>query len=213
MLFFSHTGITLGTALLLARLTMQYPGLDIPASEEYSRPEYSPTEKDLKKAARPSFVSSLTHHVDLRLLLVGSMLPDIIDKPLGHLIFRETISNGRIFSHTGLFLIIFSSLGLFLYRRFSRTGLLVLSFGIAMHLVLDQMWREYHTLAWPAFGFSFEKNDIANWIPEMFSSLFKNPQAYIPEVIGIVVIGLFTYWLISKKQLLSFIRKGKVLSK
>jgi hypothetical protein len=35
---------------------------------------------------------------DIRLLILGSLLPDLIDKPLGHIILPE--NNGRIFAHT-----------------------------------------------------------------------------------------------------------------
>ena len=213
MLFFSHTGITLGAALLLARLTRQYSGQNKPVSNGNYRPEYASIEKDPQKTAQPSIKSSLIHHVDLRLLLIGSMLPDIIDKPLGHLFFGETISNGRIFSHTGLFLIISTLLGLLLYYRFKRIGMLVLTFGVAMHLVLDQMWQDYHTLLWPMFGLTFQKNDITDWIPGMWHALLSNPWTYIPEIIGTLIIILFACSLIRKNQLFSFFKTGKMVIK
>jgi len=110
----------------------------------------------------------LAEFVDLRILLIGSLLPDIIDKPLGHLLFRQELSNGRTFAHTIVFLVAIFSLGMYLYRKSRRTWLLALSFGTAMHLLLDQMWRDPHALLWTAFSLAFEKGDISDWIPKCY---------------------------------------------
>ncbi len=209
MLFFGHVGITLGTALLLAKATIRYPEDNLTLAE-HSQPDRPKSGDDRLRASHTPLLNYLTHRFDLRLLLVGSLLPDIIDKPVGHLLFRETFSNGRIFSHTGLFLILFCSLGLFFYRHFQSTGMLVLSFGIAMHLVLDQMWQDYYTLAWPVFGFPFRRVDISEWIPDILNALIRDPQTYIPEIIGFIIIGLFFYWIIRKRQYISFIKTGTI---
>ncbi len=47
-------------------------------------------------------------------MLIGSMLPDIIDKPLGGLICKETLGNGRTYAHTLLFLLLPFGLSMFL---------------------------------------------------------------------------------------------------
>ena len=36
--------------------------------------------------------------VDMRIVVVLAMVPDIIDKPLGHFILGEDLNNGRIFA-------------------------------------------------------------------------------------------------------------------
>lgn len=107
-----------------------------------------------------SWFTSLGNSIDMRLLLVGSLLPDIIDKPVGMFFFRDSLSNGRIFCHTLLFLILVTVAGLYFYRRYSKTWLLAFSFGTLTHLVFDQMWRTPQTLFWPLFGLPFERADI-----------------------------------------------------
>ena len=84
MLIFGHAGITLGAAVIVSSVA------------------YNRKSQDVEKRSN---LSSLPAYLDIRLLLIGSLLPDIIDKPVGQLIFRETFSNGRIFSHTLLFLL------------------------------------------------------------------------------------------------------------
>ena len=44
--------------------------------------------------------------IDYRLVLLGSMLPDIIDKPLGGFIFKDALGSGRIYAHTLIFLLL-----------------------------------------------------------------------------------------------------------
>ena len=184
MLVFGHTGITLGATLLLS---------STPSGMQFVTSRISP------------FIRRL----DLRLVLIGSLLPDIIDKPLGHFIFRETISNGRIFSHTLLFLAIISLAGFLLYRRQERTWLLALAAGSFWHLILDEMWLAPRTLLWPAFGFSFEKLAIDNLFSHLLYNLFTYPKVYIPEIVGALVLAWFGLRLIRRGQVLNFLKTGR----
>lgn len=60
-------------------------------------------------------------------ILVGSVLPDIIDKPLGGIILKDTIGNGRIYAHTLLFLLSLFVIGVIFGFVFIPTpGLLLL---------------------------------------------------------------------------------------
>ena len=68
---------------------------------------------------KPAWFDALARRVDIRLLAIGSLLPDIIDKPVGQVFFRGTFSDGRIFSHTLLFLALVSLGG---YARRRRTA-------------------------------------------------------------------------------------------
>jgi hypothetical protein len=121
-------------------------------------------------------------------LLIGSLLPDVIDKPLGHLFFPEVLGNGRVFAHTLVFLALITILGLVVYRPAGKTRFLVLSFGTAAHLVLDQMWRNPRTLLWPAYGFAFERTDVTDWIPDILHALTTNPGVYVPELVGAAIL-------------------------
>lgn len=213
MLVFGHTGLTLGIAVLLTDLSISSRSARNREVRAFARcgqssnatgesPNYSKTNK-------VSWVESLPDYVDLRLLLVGSLLPDIIDKPVGLFLFRQTFSNGRIFSHTLIFLALITIIGLYLYRRGRKTWLLVLSFGTFTHLVFDQMWGDPHTLLWPAYGFSFPKVDITNWAPSILHALFTNPQVYIPELAGVVILVWLAQLLLRRRRVFAFLRYGK----
>ncbi len=165
--------------------------------------------------SRPSRFSSLAKRIDIRVLLVGSLLPDIIDKPLGRFFLRDVFCNSRIFCHTLLFLLIISSAGIYLYRKRRQNWLLVLSFGTFTHLIFDCMWLSPHTLLWPLYGCSFPRGaniGFACWLRGIFASLMAEPNsyAYTTEIIGGVVLGLFLWHLIKAKALASFITRGEV---
>ncbi len=83
---------------------------------------------------------------------LGSILPDIIDKPLGHLVLQSTLDSGRIYAHTMLFLGMVAVAGAAAWRYKSTPLVLVLAAGVASHLVLDTIWDNPVTLLWPALG-------------------------------------------------------------
>ncbi len=199
MLVFGHAGITLGTAVIL----------NIACRGRHASEEVASNSHQNDKA---SWLTSLGRYVDIRLLMIGSLLPDIIDKPVGQWFFRETFSAGRIFSHTLLFLILITSFGIYLYRHYGKNWLLVLAFGTFTHLILDEMWLSPRTLFWPFFGFGFVRTDLTNWLPNIFHDLLTEPAAYVPELIGLVILLRFGLALLRRRKLFAFVRYGQVES-
>ncbi|WP_301002615.1 metal-dependent hydrolase [Methanoculleus sp.] len=88
----------------------------------------------------------------IALAALGAVLPDLIDKPLGHIILAGTVDYGRIYFHglTVLFLILTAGLLLYRYRR--RIGLLAVAAGMASHQFFDSMWRHPVEWFWPLLG-------------------------------------------------------------
>lgn len=188
MLLLAHTGITLGAATLLAGAA------------------------EFKKKSRNGILTwftSLSEHVDIRILLIGSMLPDIIDKPVGVFFFRDTFSNGRIYAHTLLFLVILAGAGYYLYRRRRKTWLLVLAFGTFIHLLLDSIWTTPKTMLWPLLGFTFDRLNVEEWLSFWFWDLFVYPDLFIPEVLGLAILLWFVFTLLNRKKVGVFLKYGK----
>ena len=213
MIVFGHTGITLAVAILFNRAVN---GSCLPKAFDKevigSSPRSSQVVPNLSNSTsqKASWVTSLGRRIDIRLLLVGSLLPDIIDKPVGQVFFRETLSNGRIFCHTLLFLIIITLAGLHLYRYRSRIWLLVFSFGTFTHLVCDQMWRSPRTLLWPAYGIAFERVDLTDWMPNMLYALLTSSEVYIPELVGAAIIIWLAVELVRKRKVFVFVKYGQM---
>ncbi len=119
------------------------------------------------------------------LLLVaaaGALLPDLIDKPLGHLLLADSIDDGRIYMH-GLFIVLFLLLAGVLLRRKRRSFVLVaLSLGILSHQILDTMWEVPVSWFYPLFG-----PYLAGDFPDFFAFALSGELGSLSEwVFGIV---------------------------
>lgn len=151
---------------------------------------------------------TLARLIDFRLALVGSMLPDMIDKPLGIYIFTGTLSNGRIYAHTLLFFLVLLLIGLFRYIRSGGIGVLVLAMCSGFHLVLDQMWAQPRTLLWPLLGLSFPTGDMENWLEHIVHALVVEPSVYVPELVGLSILAAFGIALLRTRSMSIFLRRG-----
>lgn len=153
--------------------------------------------------------------LDPRYLAVGALLPDIIDKPLGMIVFASTISNGRMISHTLLFAFTLFLIGLYFYSK--KRDIIVITFasGTFFHLMEDQIWNTPATLFWPLLGWRFPKYEYSDglsfllllfkesFIPQ-FSKGFIPEHTFIPEVIGMIVIVILALnWLKNKLNKIS----------
>jgi inner membrane protein len=131
----------------------------------------------------------------MTLVALGSMLPDIIDKPLGCFIFGSA-SNGRIYAHTLLFLMVLMVLAFFNPKVTWLAG------GVLAHLFLDQMWSSPVILLWPLLG-SFPLHDplsLSGYLELLLIGL-KNPGVYIPEILGLAYLLYLVYS--DKQEILS----------
>ena len=131
----------------------------------------------------------LNSQLDLLFLALGSMLPDIVDKPLGLLLFGSP-NMGRTFAHTLLFLIILAAVSL----RQRDIRLASLSWGVLVHLILDSMWSSPVTLLWPLLGgFPLAPNlDAISYLQMLLMGL-KEPGILIPELLGFSYILTLAY--------------------
>ncbi|MBN1539586.1 MAG: metal-dependent hydrolase [Candidatus Thermoplasmatota archaeon] len=111
-------------------------------------------------------------------VVLGGLLPDIMDKPLGHLVLPE--NNGRIFAHTLLFALVVLMAAL-AYRPF-----MPFSLGVSTHLLLDGVWFDPQGSLWPLMGpFRSTDFDVANWL-----HAFTEPYTIAEELFGLAVIIL-----------------------
>ena len=193
MLLFAHTGITFGLAFAWDKgLSKHIPPLN--------------------NRAHSQALATTIRKIDYRLVLLGSMLPDIIDKPLGHIFLAETFHNsGRIFAHTLLFFLILFLFGSYRWWRSRKTGFLVLALASGWHLILDGMWRNTQTLYWPFHGWSFRKGSYVDWW-EWISTLHENmqtdPAIYTAEAAGLLILATFGLNLLRDKRVFDFLKTG-----
>lgn len=83
---------------------------------------------------------------------IGSILPDIIDKPLGHIIFGSTLDNGKIFFHSFVIVLLFLITGLLVWKFYKSHSFLFISIGVFLHQLVDMMWKHPVNWYYPFFG-------------------------------------------------------------
>lgn len=203
MLLFAHTGITLGLALGAEKALGKRGPFFIRNEQVREVANPSPL------VAQPSHLATAAALIDYRLVLLGSMLPDIIDKPLGIYGF----GGGRSLAHTLLFVLLILLVGLYRYFRSARLGILVLSLCSGFHLILDQMWRQPQILFWPLLGLDFPHYDMRDWVAwltDLIEALKSEPAVFVPEIIGALILILFAGGLLRSRGVLAFLKSGAV---
>jgi|WetSurMetagenome_2_1015567.scaffolds.fasta_scaffold01215_20 hypothetical protein len=134
-------------------------------------------------AARPFRSAALGY------VLLGSMLPDIIDKPLGELIFG-TPNMGRTICHTLVFLMLLSTVA----YHWRNSRLTSLSSGVAAHFILDSVWNSPRTFLWPLLGTFPRAPDLTtlDYLQQLFRGL-SDPMVGLPEMLGLAYLIYFAW--------------------
>jgi inner membrane protein len=223
MLLMAHTGIAVGAACLIEQ-AVNLKNRGLPGETECcSKPvqDYPGTANcDVKTASSAQAINTVTSkrhilQIDYRFILLGSMLPDLIDKPIGVLLSPIYVTDGRLITHTLLFLIIMACLGSYIAVKQRKLWGLYIIFGVLVHLILDSMWLEPVVLLWPALGFGFPQTPGTGWDVWIFEALstwrdmlFLQPQTYIPEIAGSIILVFFAARIIIMKRVKEFIYRG-----
>jgi len=153
-------------------------------------------------------IPKLRARIDLRFILVGSLLPDIIDKPIGHIIFAESIGYGRLFGHTLLFLLILTAMGMFMHGT-GRDNALCLSFATFLHLIEDRMWELPKILFYPLYGFDLPHySGYGHWYDYFTTTLVRSytpsfSYVFVSEMTGIGAVLILCIVFMSGSNILN----------
>ncbi len=151
--------------------------------------------------------------VDYRFLLIGALLPDLIDKPLSLVLGVA----GRNLAHTLLFTLTLTFFFLILRSRPTFRGraalwvplLLAFAIGSGTHLLLDRMWALPEILLWPFLGLPFPLEPFA--LLNLLQA-YRDPYILIGDAVGAAVLG-YVAWrhrLYRWTNLLRFLRRGRL---
>ncbi len=197
MLLFGHVGITAAAAKVGDVI---FPPENIGRDETGFRYRISLLINRLRDS---------TGRLDYRMVILGSMLPDIIDKPVFLLLRDRGFEvSGRGYAHTLLFSVLLILAGLFLIKK-KKPWLLTLGLASIGHLILDGIWERPAVLFWPLLG-QFAPGDTEGWLSGIWENLFRLPEVYIPEIIGLIVTLYLAYKIIGSRGIIRFIRQGTI---
>ncbi len=141
--------------------------------------------------------------IDYRLVMLGALLPDWLDKPLALWLAFP----GRTFGHTLLFGVFLLVVSLIIYEFTGSRGFLVLSLASAGHLLMDRMWEAPQTLFWPLYGLSFggAEHDLS---PDWLRWVQTGTGRALLGGLGALVLVLFAFRLCVRGSVLKWLRTG-----
>lgn len=123
--------------------------------------------------------------VDVRFLLVGAILPDLIDLPVGTWVLADRYSTGELWFHSLLIPTIFMALVLLTTRRGRRRrAWMALGVGWLLHLLIDGMWAKEEVFLWPFFGWDLPSGEAPFW-PLAWGRAMSDPWRWVTEAIGL----------------------------
>lgn len=142
----------------------------------------------------------LDRKADLRWVVFLTLLADIVDKPLGLVVFRESINNGRVWFHSLLVNLVLT-LALVLLQK-----PLVYPLALWMHQLCDRMWTRPWVALWPLTGaLGYRDMPLEEWVYNVL-----NPYNVVSDFIGLGLLLLFAlrHRLYRKDRLLDFFKTG-----
>jgi len=84
--------------------------------------------------------------------VIWSVLPDIVDKLLGHTTFNANLDNGRLFFHSLGIVLLFFITGLIVWKYYRSFAFLVVGLGVLIHQITDMMGKQPQTWYYPLLG-------------------------------------------------------------
>lgn len=161
------------------------------------------------------FVTIGRRRIDYRIVLLGAVLPDLIDKPLGRILFEERFHTSRLYGHTLAFVVL-SLLAVMLFMRGEMARRwFILPIAALLHLGLDAMWDHPITLFWPLFGTRFPPDPVGDYWLALVLRVFEHPAEAIKELIGLgvlVYMGL-AFGMTDQATRRRFLRTGRLEAK
>lgn len=122
--------------------------------------------------------------VDVRFLLLGALLPDLIDLPIGTVLLADRYSTGELWAHSLLIPTLYMIAVLLLTRRGGRRrAFMAVGVGWLFHLLLDGMWVNQEVLFWPFFG-DIPAGEAPFWRLAWDRAL-SDPWRWVKELIGL----------------------------
>lgn len=126
--------------------------------------------------------------VDVRFLVFGAILPDLIDLPIGTLILADRYSTGELWFHSLIIPTLYMTAVLVLTRRGRRRrAFMALGVGWLFHLLLDGMWVDQNVFLWPFFGAEIPPGEAPFWSLAWERAL-SDPWRWVKEIAGLAYL-------------------------
>ncbi len=140
-------------------------------------------------AAGIVYVTLGRRRIDYRFIVLGAVLPDLVDGVLGLFLFDGPA--GRWIAHSLLAVIVVTAAILLGASGPRRLALFGIGVGWLLHLVCDGMWQAPFTFLWPAFGLRFSMTPAEPYSWDLIVHPLGHPGTWGGELVGLAVLAWF----------------------
>ena len=127
--------------------------------------------------------------IDYRWILVGAVLPDIVDGGLNLAFLHEPAARGP--AHSIAAVVAVAVVVLIATRGPRRLSLFGLAVGWLLHLVADGMWAAPETFLWPAFGTGFSETPVEPYSWDLLAAPADHLATWAGELVGVAALAWF----------------------
>jgi membrane-bound metal-dependent hydrolase YbcI (DUF457 family) len=125
--------------------------------------------------------------MDLRFLVLGALLADLVDTPIGLALF-DRFHSVRLITHTLLVsAVVMVAVVAGTRRGRPRKRWMPIAIGMLLHLILDAMWQDQETLWWPFLGLEFTPSGASS-AGDYVVSVLTDPRVWALEAIGLAYL-------------------------
>lgn len=126
--------------------------------------------------------------MDLRFLLLGAVVADLVDTPVGLVLF-ESLGAVRLALHSLIAAAAVMVAVLLRTRRGRpRKRWMPIAIGMLLHLLLDAMWQQPETLWWPFLGLDFSPAGAAT-IGAYVADVLTDWRVWALEFVGLAYLA------------------------
>lgn len=140
-------------------------------------------------AALIVYVTLGRRRIDYRYVLLGAVLPDVVDGVLGLFLFEGPA--GRWIAHSLLAVIVVTVAVLLGTSGERRLALFGIGVGWLLHLVCDGMWQAPLTFLWPAFGLGFSTTPAEPYSWDLVTDPLAHLGTWAGELVGLAILAWF----------------------
>ena len=148
--------------------------------------------------------------IDYRVLIVASLLPDLIDKPLYSLLEGSYVYESRALGHSLVFLGCLGVLMVIQWFWKRELFLFTVFLGVLFHDILDVMWLHRGIFLWPLEGWQFPKATGEAWLGQLPLFGYNIRLLDFLDNISVLILLFFFMKIAWSGKIAGFLRKGKL---
>lgn len=143
----------------------------------------------LGTAAALVYVTLGRARIDYRFVLLGAVLPDLVDGAL--VLAGAGFPGGRGIAHSLVAALAVAVIVVAAFRGERRLALFGIFVGWLTHLVADGMWAAPRTFLWPAFGTAFDTTAAEAYGWDVLLRPWDHPWTWAAEAVGVALLWWF----------------------